>query len=134
MTICNLLSPDLQCTASLSSEKGASSWLSALPVEEQGVLLSTREPFEMLFACAMGGSHRGCLYSVFVVRVSLLIIIILNCPTRGYPTLRHNELCDFTDEVLSEVCADVSIEPTLQPLSGEIMTCATAGAISLIPR
>ena len=39
VTICNLLSPDLQRTVSLSSEKGTSSWLSALPVEEHGFAL-----------------------------------------------------------------------------------------------
>ena len=50
----------------------------------------------------------------------------LNCPTGGYPTLRHNELRDFTAEILSEVCADVCTEPSLQPLSGETMTNATA--------
>ena len=44
----------------------------------------------------------------------------------GYPTLRHNELRDFTAEILSEVCADVCTEPSLQPLSGETMTNATA--------
>ena len=50
----------------------------------------------------------------------------LNCPTRGYPTLRHNELRDFTAEILSEVCVDVCIKPPLQPLSGETLTYATA--------
>ena len=41
----------------------------------------------------------------------------------GYPTLRHNELRDFTAEILSEVCADVCTEPPLglQPLSGETL-------------
>ena len=42
----------------------------------------------------------------------------------GYPTLLHNELCDFTAEVLSEVCTHVYTEPTLQPLSGETLTYA----------
>ena len=51
----------------------------------------------------------------------------LNCPTGWYPAfnLRHNELRDFTAEILSEVCADCT-EPSLQPLSGETMTYATA--------
>ena len=33
----------------------------------------------------------------------------------GYPTLPHNTVCDFTAEVLSEVCTDVYTERTLQP-------------------
>ena len=50
----------------------------------------------------------------------------LNCPTGSRPTLWHNELRDFTAEILSEVCSDVCTEPTLQPLSGETLTYATA--------
>ena len=43
----------------------------------------------------------------------------MNWPTGGYPTLRRNELRDFTAETLSEVCTDVSVELSLQPLTGE---------------
>ena len=43
----------------------------------------------------------------------------LSCPTGGYPTIRHNELRDTTAKLLKEVCQDVTVEPTLQPLSGE---------------
>ena len=50
----------------------------------------------------------------------------LNCPTGGYLTLRHNELRDFTAEILWEFCSDVCTEPHLQLLSGETLTYATA--------
>ena len=43
----------------------------------------------------------------------------LSCPFGGFPSIRHNELCDITAVLLSEVCHNVSVEPTLQPLSGE---------------
>ena len=43
----------------------------------------------------------------------------MNCSSGGFPTLRHNELRDFTTATLSEVCHDAAIEPVLQPLSGE---------------
>ena len=32
---------------------------------------------------------------------------------------RHNDVRDFTAELLSEVCNDVAIEPLLTPLTGE---------------
>ena len=38
-SVCDLLSSDLKHIISLSSKKGALSWLSALPVEEHGVAL-----------------------------------------------------------------------------------------------
>ena len=50
----------------------------------------------------------------------------MNCPTGGYPTIRHNELWNFTASLLSEVCHDVSVEPHLQPLTGEQFSLASA--------
>ena len=43
----------------------------------------------------------------------------LSCGTGGYSIMRHNEVRDLTASLLSEVCGDVQIEPTLIPLSGE---------------
>ena len=34
-------------------------------------------------------------------------------------SIRHNEIRNFTADLLTEVCPDVCIEPNLQPLSGE---------------
>ena len=48
------------------------------------------------------------------------------CPMGGFPTIRHNELRDITDSLLSEVCHNVATEPRLQPLNGESMTHRTA--------
>ena len=38
------------------------------------------------------------------------------CPTGGFPTIHHNEICDLTASLLTEVCHNVSVEP---PLNGE---------------
>ena len=37
----------------------------------------------------------------------------LSCPKGGLVTTRHNELRNFTAEILSEVCKNVVIEPLL---------------------
>ena len=50
----------------------------------------------------------------------------MNFSTGGFPTIWHNELCDFTASLLSEVCFNVSVEPQLQPLTGEIIPFASA--------
>ena len=50
----------------------------------------------------------------------------LSCPTGGLPTIRHNELRDFTTNVMTEVCHDICIEPSLQPISGEALLYATS--------
>ena len=43
------------------------------------------------------------------------------CRKGGYPTLRHNEVRNLVASALNEVCTDVSLEPRLQPLSGEAL-------------
>ena len=37
----------------------------------------------------------------------------LSCPFGGYPIVRHNEIRNLTANLLSEVCHNVTIEPTL---------------------
>ena len=50
----------------------------------------------------------------------------LTCKTGVFPTVRHNEVRDFTASLLSEVCHGVTIEPYLQPLSGETLSHRSA--------
>ena len=44
-----------------------------------------------------------------------------NCPRGGFPSICHNELRDITASLMKEVCHNVTIEPILQPLSGETL-------------
>ena len=39
------------------------------------------------------------------------------CKTGGFVSIRHNEVRDFTAEILKEVCQDVEVEPLLTPLT-----------------
>ena len=48
----------------------------------------------------------------------------------GFPSLRHNEVPDLTAQMMSEVCNNVSVEPQLQPLSGEALRFKTANSDS----
>ena len=50
----------------------------------------------------------------------------LSCPKGGFPILRHNEVRDLTANIMDEVCHDVCIEPSLQPLTGETLSGASA--------
>lgn len=58
----------------------------------------------------------------------------LSCPYGGFPTLRHNDLCDLSANLQKEVWHNVSREPPLQPLSGknfELRTTTTADGARL---
>ena len=50
----------------------------------------------------------------------------LSCPKGGFPSIRHNEVRDLIAKLLIEVCHDASIEPHLQPITGEMLTHASA--------
>ena len=43
----------------------------------------------------------------------------LSCPLGGFPSIRHNKIRDLTANLMTEVCHNVSIEPHLQPITGE---------------
>ena len=48
------------------------------------------------------------------------------CKHGGLTFVRHNALRNITAEWLSGICHDVSIEPPLQPLTGEFLEPKTA--------
>ena len=51
---------------------------------------------------------------------------VLSCPKGDFPTIHHNEIRDLTANLMTEVCHDVCMEPTLQPITGEVFMNATA--------
>ena len=46
----------------------------------------------------------------------------LSCKKGGFVSIRHNELRNFTAKLLRKVCHDVKIEPSLEELSGEVLS------------
>ena len=110
---------ELQRAMDLSQEKGASNWLTVLPVEEFRFSLH-KSAFRDALALRYGWqlintpSSCSCGHNFSVEHA-------FSCPTGGYPSIRHNEIRDFTAHLLSEVCHNVAIEPHLQPLQGEAL-------------
>ena len=50
----------------------------------------------------------------------------LSCHKGGFIIDRHNELRDITADIVSERCNNVTIEPTLAPLTGETFQLASS--------
>ena len=50
----------------------------------------------------------------------------MNCKKGGFITIRHNDLCDLTANLLTDVWRDVDIEPQLLPVTGEAFENRTA--------
>ena len=104
--------------------EGASTWFTALPIEEHGFTLH-KGAYRDVLALRYGWqpnaipSHCACGESCSIPHV-------LSCAKGVYPSIRHNEIRDLTAHLLTEVCHCVSTEPTLQPITGEVFNHATA--------
>ena len=75
----------------LNQEDGSFSWLTTLPLSEEGYDLTKQcgEKFDLQHA--------------------------LSCKKGGFGSLQHNFVRNITSSVLSEVCKDVRVKPQLQP-------------------
>ena len=118
------LSGTLQRSMDLAREKGASSWLTTLPLSEHGFTLH-KSAFRDAMALRYGWIPKD-IPSKCECGKAFSVEHALSCAKGGFPILRHNEIRDLTATLLTEVCHDVQIEPELQPLTGESLTNATA--------
>ena len=108
--------------------KGASNWLSCLTLRSHG------------FALHKSAFHDGLLLRYHWTPLAcstscacghdFTIDHCISCPKGSFPSLRHNEVRDLTAQMMSEVCNNVSVEPHLQPLSGEALCFKTANSDS----
>ena len=120
----NKLPDNLQRCMELSQEKGASIWLTALPMDMHGFALhksAFRDALSLRYNWPIQNQPSSCSCGH-----TFSIDHALSCPTGGFPAIRHNEVRDITASLLSEVCHNVLIEPHLQPLSGEVLTLRSA--------
>lgn len=104
--------PDrLKRCVELASEKGASTWMEALPVREYGFHLSGTEFRDSL--SLRYGWRPAKLPSTCVCGQAFDTTHALSCPTGGLPSIRHNEIRDLLATTLTEVCSDVATEPQI---------------------
>ena len=118
----------LQRAMLLAQEKGASSWLTTLPIEEFGFALHNyKRAFQDALALRYNWMPLEC-PSTCGCGEKFTVEHSLSCAKGGLPSIRHNEIRDLTANLLTEVCTNVCIEPDLQPLTGEVLSRATSNA------
>ena len=100
----------------LNQETGASTWLTTLPLKEEGYTL-TKNCSGTSSEYVMDGS---CLESLKHVTVVLSLICNMHYLARQADLFQSgiNNIRNVTATLLKEVCKDVRIEPSLQPLTG----------------
>ena len=116
-TVRETLPQPLKRAMDLAQEKGASIWLTALPIRDQGFSMNKcefQDALNIRYGWALKNTPRHCICGkMFTVDRAM------TCHHGGLPTIRHNAIRDITENLLSEVCHDVEKEPALQPLTGE---------------
>ena len=118
------LPPQMKRATDAATEKGASSWLTTLPITEHGFALHKGAFRDAL--CLRYGWHPPNLPSHCVCSQKFTVEHALSCPRGGFPSIRHNELRDITAEMMKEVCHSVGTEPHLQPVTEEQLSHRTA--------
>ena len=106
-----------QRAVDMASEKGASSWLTAIPLKDVNFDLSKnefRDALRLRYDWPIPDSPSVCVFGC-----SFTVDHAMICQRGGLIIQRHNEIRDLEAELLDMVCYDVAIEPTLHPLAGE---------------
>jgi len=120
------LTTSLKKCVDMAREKGASSWLSAIPIRKHGYALHKCAFTDAI--CFRYGWRPANLPTNCVCGKPFTIEHSLSCSFGGFPTIRHNEIRDVTANLLTQVCSNVQIEPQLQPLSGESLSHRTSNS------
>ena len=109
----------------LASEKGASSWLTSLPLADFGFVLNKQE-FHDAILLRYNFKVKGVAATCTCGEQNSVNHALI-CKLGGYVALRHNSLRDTTAELLKShgICKDVEVEPSLLPISGEVLPSGT---------
>ena len=111
------LIPSLQRAMDLTRERGSSSWLTTMPLEEHGFSLHKGafvDALALRYGWIPSNTPTSC-----VCGANFTVEHMLSCPRGGFPTIRHNEIRDITANLLSEVCSNVRVELELQEVTTE---------------
>ena len=104
----------------LAQEKGASVWLTTLPLQEHNFALHKGQ-FRDAIALRYGWRPNGMAIKC-ACGMNNSVAHALSCTRGGYVIRRHDEIRDLTATLLRDVSKAVETEPSLQPLTGEALS------------
>ena len=113
----NGLQPMTRRAVAQAKEKGASSWLSVIPLEEHGFILNKgefRDAVSLRYNKKLRGLPSKCPCGQIYNETHAL-----NCKKGGFVIISHNNVRDFEANLMKKVYSDVELEPQLQAIHGE---------------
>ena len=118
------LPSDLLRSVNQSRDKGASSWLTAVPLVDQGLVLNKqefRDSLRLRYNMPLSDLPSKC-----VCGEKYTVCHALSCKKRGFVTQRHDSVRNLLISLIGKVCTNVEVEPQLQPLDNERFNLRTA--------
>ena len=113
------LPPKVHGFAIQARDKGASSWLTALPLREQGFDLN-KEQFWDALSLRYNIPLEG-LPNTSACGDTFIVAHALSCKKGGFVAMQHDNIRDILTSFLGKVCKDVQSEPHLIPLENEVL-------------
>ena len=107
----NGLQPMTRMAVVQAKEKGASSWLSVIPLEEHGFILNKgefRDAVSLRYNKKLRGLPSKCPCGQIYNETHAL-----NCKKGGFVIIRHNNVRDFEANLMKKVYSDVELEPQI---------------------
>ena len=117
--------PQMKRNLKQLSEPGASSWVGALPLKEQGLNLNKSEFNDALcirYDKSLKNLPAKCPCST---KQNFTITHAMDCKRGGFVNARHDSVRNCVAGLLKKVCRDVQVEPPLQPTGGTVLSTGT---------
>ena len=107
----------------LAQKKGASAWLTSLPLKDEGFSLNKREFFDAIYMRYRWDMKKLPINCVCSQKFDM--DHAMSCKKGGYVSRRHDRVRDILANLMSDVASEVHTEPSLQPLTGETVQSGT---------
>ena len=116
-SIDSTLPSDLLRSVNQSRDKGASSWLTAVPLVDQGLVLNKqefRDSLRLRYNMPLSDLPSKC-----VCGEKYTVCHALSSKKGGFVAQRHDGVRNLLTSLIGKVCTNVEVEPQLQPLDNE---------------
>ena len=123
-SIDSTLPSNLLRSVNQSRDKGASSWLTAVPLVDQGLVLNKqefRDSLRLRYNMPLSDLPSKC-----VCGEKYTVCHALSCKRGGFVAQRHDGVRNLLTSLIGKVCTNVEVEPQLQPLDNERFNLRTA--------
>jgi len=117
-SIDSTLPSDLLRSVNQSRDKGASAWLTAVPLVDQGLVLNKqefRDSLRLRYNMPMSDLPSKCVCG----EKYTVCRALLSCKKGGFMAQRHDGVHNLLTSLIGKVCTNVEVEPQLQSLDNE---------------